>query len=607
MANEIPKFTIHYAKHKTVQMNILDKSGQVTATEDIEAEYSQFRIESVQNYNPIYNLWFTLDESNYNRISLNHAQHLVDMNTVVELNTKAVSSRPVFIKYSPLLDPIRYMVGKYESCKQPIGNLPSLTNENVHMKIQDYNNMAYVDGFFSYLSSQLLNTHNFVHGVDFYGSFTGIQEQYKMDITDDYDYLQSSAFFNKNNKILFKTSHVDNDGYFNYGSHGNKPRLQVLETPKRNISAVIIEDLISLIPDDGPQLTIMQLTDANLDTELVYTNTNVESKNSSRNKSGSSDDSNSSQTTATSTSFCSSEDSVWDTEDDDSDCDENSNEDSECDDDEDSECDDDDDDDESYTDPDACYAYIKNFPVHCIALQKCDGTLDSLFSKNALSKEEGTSALMQIVMTLLCYQTTFQFTHNDLHTNNIMYVNTTEPFLYYTYKRKIYKVPTFGKIIKIIDFGRAIYNYNGRRLCSDSFAPLGDASTQYNCEPYMDVSKPRLDPNYSFDLCRLGCSLYDFVIDDDDNPKFYDDLQQLIHDWCLDDNKKNILYKQNGDERYPNFKLYKMIARTVHNQTPENQLSRNIFKQYIVPVSTDVPVHVHINIDKMPEYYTKYV
>jgi len=610
MTNEIPKFTIHYAKHKTVQMSILDKSGQVTLAEDIEAEYSPFRIESVQNYNPIYDLWFTLDESNYNRISLNHAHHLVDMNTVVGLNTKDLVSRPVFIKYSPLLDPIRYMVGKYESCKQPIGNLPTLTNENVHMKIQDYNNMAYVDGFFSYLSSQLLNTHNFVHGVDFYGSFTGIQEQYKMDITDDYDYLQSSAFFNKNNKILFKTSHVDNDGYFNYGSHGNKPRLQVLETPKRNISAVMIEDLITLIQDDGSPPSTMMLTDSNLDTELVYTNTNIESKNSSRNKSGSSDNSNSSQTTRTNTSCGSSdcennscsEDSVWDTEDEESD-----DHDSEFDEESEDDDDDDDDDDESYTDPDACYAYIKNFPVHCIALQKCDGTLDSLFSKNALGKEEGTSALMQIVMTLLCYQTAFQFTHNDLHTNNIMYVNTTDPFLYYTYKRKIYKVPTFGKIIKIIDFGRAIYNYNGRRLCSDSFAPLGDASSQYNCEPYMDVSKPRLDPNYSFDLCRLGCSLYDFVIDDDDNPKFYDDLQQLIHDWCLDDNKKNILYKQNGDERYPNFKLYKMIARTVHNQTPENQLSRNIFKQYIVPQSTEVPAHVHMNIDKMPEYYTKYV
>jgi hypothetical protein len=603
MTNEIPKFTIHYAKHKTVQMSILDKTGDVTSAEDIEANYSPFRIESVQNYNPIYDLWFTLDESNYNRISLNNAYHLVDMNTVVGLNTKDVISRPVFIKYSPLLDPIRYMVGKYESCKQPIGNLPSLTNENVHMKIQDYNNMAYVDCFFSYLSSQLLNTHNFLHGVDFYGSFTGVQEQYKMDITDDYDYLQGSAFFNKNNKILFKTSHVDTDGYYNYGSHGNKPRLQVLETPKRNISAVIIDDLIIPIPENESPPTML-VADANLDTELVYTNPTVESKHSSRNTSGSSDNSNSSQTTASNTSDCdhnsSSEETIWDTEDEDE-SDEHSNE-EEC------ECDEESDsDDESYTDPDSCYAYIKNFPVHCIALQKCDGTLDSLFSKNTLGKEECISAMMQIVMTLLCYQTAFQFTHNDLHTNNIMYVTTTEPFLYYTYNRKIYKVPTYGKIFKIIDFGRAIYNYNGRRLCSDSFAPMGDAATQYNCEPYMDISKPRLDPNYSFDLCRLGCSLYDFVIDDDDNHKCYDELQQLIHDWCLDDNKKNILYKQNGEERYPNFKLYKMIARTVHNQTPEHQLSRNIFKQFIVPLSTDVPTHVHINIDKLPEYYTKYV
>jgi len=225
---------------------------------------------------------------------------------------------------------------------------------------------------------------------------------------------------------LFKTSHLDNDGYFNYGSHGNKPRLQVLETPKRNISAVMIEDFISLIPDDVSKLT-MQKADANQDTELVYTNPNVESKHSSRNTSGSSDDSNSSQTTSTcsgsESSDCdhnsSSEESVWDTDDDD-------DHDSEFDDESDDAGQDDDDDDESYSETDACYAYIKNFPVHCIALQKCDGTLDSLFSKHSLSKEEATSALMQIVMTLLCYQTTFQFTHNDLHTNNIMYVNTTK-------------------------------------------------------------------------------------------------------------------------------------------------------------------------------------
>ena len=210
-------------------------------------------------------------------------------------------------------------------------------------------------------------------------------------------------------------------------------------------------------------------------------------------------------------------------------------------------------------------------------------------------------------MTLLCYQKTLQFTHNDLHTNNIMYVNTEQEFIYYVYKRNTYKVPTFGKIYKIIDFGRAIYNYNGQRFCSDSFAPSGDASTQYNCEPYMDNDKPRLDPNYSFDLCRLGCSLYDFVIDDDIPITDYDEFQQIVYNWCLDDNNKNILYKKNGEERYPNFKLYKMIARTVHNKTPDDQLNYAVFKQYIIEPNTEIPKNTYINIDTLPEYYTKYI
>ena len=210
-------------------------------------------------------------------------------------------------------------------------------------------------------------------------------------------------------------------------------------------------------------------------------------------------------------------------------------------------------------------------------------------------------------MMLITYQKCFELTHNDLHTNNIMFVNTEEEFIYYVYKRNTYKVPTYGKIYKIIDFGRAIYNYNGQRFCSDSFAPSGDASTQYNCEPYMDNDKPRLDPNYSFDLCRLGCSLYDFVIDDDIPITDYDEFQQIVYNWCLDDNNKNILYKKNGEERYPNFKLYKMIARTVHNKTPDDQLNYAVFKQYIIEPNTEIPKNTCINIDTLPEYYTNYI
>ena len=124
---------------------------------------------------------------------------------------------------------------------------------------------------------------------------------------------------------------------------------------------------------------------------------------------------------------------------------------------------------------------------------------------------------------------------------------------------------------KIIDFGRSIYKFKGRTYCSDSFAPGGDAATQYNCEPYYNDNKPVIEPNYSFDLCRLGCSIYDFIIDDEEYEDM-NELQKIINKWCTDDNNANILYKKNGSERYPEFKLYKMIARTVHKHTPQKQL-----------------------------------
>ena len=67
-----------------------------------------------------------------------------------------------------------------------------------------------------------------------------------------------------------------------------------------------------------------------------------------------------------------------------------------------------------------------------------------------------------------------------------------------------------------------------------------------------------------------------------DLSKCKDPIKKLIAEWCLDDKGVNLLYKNNGDERYPDFKLYKMIARHVHNHTPQKQLDRPEFKQFLV-------------------------
>jgi serine/threonine protein kinase len=234
-------------------------------------------------------------------------------------------------------------------------------------------------------------------------------------------------------------------------------------------------------------------------------------------------------------------------------------------------------------------------------MEKCDGTLDELFDRGKMDGKQATSALMQVIFTLLAYQKAFQFTHNDLHTNNIMYVNTDLEYLYYRFEQRMYKVPTYGRIYKIIDFGRSIYTFEKHVFCSDSFFAKGDAATQYNFGPCLDPSKPVLEPNPSFDLCRLGVSIFDFVMDIDTDIADMDAFQKTIRRWCQDDRKHNVLYKRNGDDRYPNFKLYKMIARTVHRHTPQAQLNYFIFRQHLV--GEEVPEEVRVmNLDDLPTY-----
>jgi hypothetical protein len=61
-----------------------------------------------------------------------------------------------------------------------------------------------------------------------------------------------------------------------------------------------------------------------------------------------------------------------------------------------------------------------------ICLEKCKGTIDELFSRGLMDEINSASALFQIIMTLIAYQKLFHFTHNDLHTNNIVYNEKAE-------------------------------------------------------------------------------------------------------------------------------------------------------------------------------------
>jgi len=573
MSNDLGKTKFHIDSYNDNGIQTLESLNQQYeySTSDESVGFKPFAIKNLQTYNPIYSLFFDL--TNHEQLALKHRNRMIDLETVMDTSDVMIQPRPTFIKFSPLLDPVKYMIGKYDVENDSIRTLPNANgkNDNVFPKLVDYNNAAYIDCFFSFLTSQLLEHHGVIHGLDYYGSYLGVQDKFKMNVADDIEYVGKSDYFHKN---LGKQFLISDKNYAEYSSvvvssRANKNKLSFLSVENDEV------DLGEIILDDVEILD----THVDFDHEIVYEKED-ESENSPCDSSDSSvEESDSEEESEAESEEGSEEESEEGSE-------EESQEGSE---------------EESQEGSEAereLFAYIDNFPVQLICLEKCKGTMDSLFEMGLIDKTTGAAALMQIIMSLIIYQKTFSFTHNDLHTNNIMYVDTDIEYLYYTFEEKTYRVPTYGKIYKIIDFGRGIYKFNGKQFCSDSFASGGDAATQYNCEPYMNENKPRLEPNPSFDLCRLACSIYDFVIDDE-SPDEMDDFQKLILDWCTDDNGKNVLYKRNGEERYPNFKLYKMIARTVHNDIPKEQLVRPIFSQFLVDsIETDLTM----NIDDIPVY-----
>lgn len=566
------KFSIGYYKSNPIDISYLE-TNYTLSTDDIELGYNPFSIDKLQKYNPIYDELFTLSKKNYNTIQLNHHKHFVNTQLVIDMSGIEYE-KDIFFKYSPLLDPLHYMVGKYEDDSQLLNNLPVSKcfykdiSHNIISKISSQHNSAYVDTFFYYLSSMTLKNHNIVNCLDFYGSYIGIQQKYKYDVSDDIDYLTESTFFNSKINHLFTLQNVNTDQYQNDDSRKQRPKLYISKT-NHNISAISIA--ASLTENDD-------ITNESLDDCIIYENKVDSTKNKDSDEEQSSDDNSSIAYTTDSDSDADDEnESDWETNTDTSN------------------------DDSISTMQEEQYAYIHNYPVQMICLEKCNGTLDDLFTSGNATLENTSSALFQVIMTLIIYQKLFSFTHNDLHTNNIMYSETDIPHLFYKYENIVYKVPTYGRIYKIIDFGRSIYRFNGATYCSDSFSPGGDADTQYNCEPFFNNKKPRLEPNMSFDLCRLGSSIYDFIISEHLDYNDYDDLQKTIYRWCLDDNDKNVLYKKNGEERYPDFKLYKMIARTVHKHTPQEQLQYSFFNQFVVN-ENEVGEQV-MDINRLPKYF----
>jgi hypothetical protein len=233
-------------------------------------------------------------------------------------------------------------------------------------------------------------------------------------------------------------------------------------------------------------------------------------------------------------------------------------------------------------DDDEYICEFNNFPVQYLFIEKLEGTLEDFLKEN-INNNIILSCLFQIIFALCYLQKYYDFTHNDLHINNIMYEKTNIKYLYYKYNNSYYKIPTYGNIFKIIDFGRSIFKYKNKLFFNDVFSKYGEAEGQYNY-PLPSVQlydknkyENNIKPNYSFDMCRLSTTILE-ELDKNYNYKNNKNNSQIYEflNYIVTDINNNNIYINKID----NFDLYINIAKYSCNGIPSKLIFNDIFNIY---------------------------
>lgn len=214
------------------------------------------------------------------------------------------------------------------------------------------------------------------------------------------------------------------------------------------------------------------------------------------------------------------------------------------------------------------WATFTDVPVITTVMEKFDGTFYDLIEKHA-EPEKHTAWVAQIIFALAYAQRNYGFTHNDLHGNNVMYIPTDKEFLFYKLSGQCFQVPTYGYIIKIIDFDRAITSIRlcgmkePRQFASSQFQSNEEAAGQYNMEPFFTQDHARIPPNPSFDLCRFATSMFWDMFPEGPDHGYMHPLFESFKQWMTQPDGSSVMFRKERDrhDRYHGFDLYKAIAR----------------------------------------------
>lgn len=504
--------------------------------------------------------------------------------TVEDLVKHTQRQTPIWIRAVHLVEPISYMDGTYVLPRD--GALPanSLPWKRALRKINDPYNEAYTDAIMACMASRLVETGRSPHFCRFFGTFNGRVPEYTYNITDDMPDIEGESWFSSGLQSgAFRVVAVDAWDP-SICADITRPWEDVRRKLNQLLETESVSDEGALSADDGSaddgdsvssnekcenrsvdELTIADDIPSSGSVMLQRPVINLKRlDNSPASGSGSGSDSTDSESSA---------------------------------------------DDVEYN------VVLKEFPVQLTVLERCDGTMDELMeaeedTDEAEKEARWTAWIFQVIAGLTVAQQTYNFVHNDLHTNNVMWSSTGDAYVYYQVGAKYYRVPTYGRIMKIIDFGRATFcpsasTSANRVWLPDAYAPDGDAHGQYNCGAYFQKKTAKILPNRSFDLCRLAAAILETlwpVTPAAASPsriltrepervqhETVSPLWNLMWTWLTDRNGKNVLLSPDGSERYPDFELYCAIARDVQGAVPAQQLTLPLFARAFSCSRADIP------------------
>jgi hypothetical protein len=446
-----------------------------------------------------------------------------------------------FRKITHLLDPVRWIQGKYSFPKDSALPWHQESWEATWAKLQDPMNQAYVEAAASFLFSKVREADVSPHFHLFFGALCAKADAYRYSITDSYmSYRHARWFWTGQAKKLFT--------------------LRVDDTLPQDVKDALLNQPEELDSSDDE-------TDGS-EEELSEMDASSQGGGSLQSASGSAFE--------MASEGESEEETSEDRSDDEEDLD--------------------------------IFAEMKNFPVMMIYTERSEGTMDDLLDNpEEVGATPGTPEweltwkawIFQVLSALCVGQAMVGFTHNDLHSNNVVWSRTDLKYILYTMRDgTVFKVPTFGKIFRLIDFGRSIFRLNDTVFFSDDFRKGNDAAEQFNFGELYDPSEPEVYPNPSFDLCRFTVSLFESlfpasppvkkggkILSQEPDLTVYETESELYNgmwQWLLCDDGHNVLMDPDGSERYPDFDLYKVITNEVHGAIPSEQVTKPLFAEFRV-------------------------